>query len=95
MQRLRRAVQAGEVPGMQVYAVSYGEELSVVQDYVLQNDFPFQFFVDPGKQGVKSYGITGTPTIFHLNSQGEIVWSIIGLAGDSIDRARRMFDKDH
>ena len=91
MNRLKTAVQSGKVPGMQVYAVSVGENPDIVEDYVLKNEFPFQFFVDPDKQGTKEFIITGTPTIYHINQKNEVIWAATGIAPDSIQRAEQLF----
>lgn len=86
--RFRSAVKSGELPPDRIFAISVGEDVAEVREYAREHDLPFPVIVDSDDHSDASFSVRVTPTVFHLNSGGEIAWVSEGVHPLSVKQAR-------
>jgi thiol-disulfide isomerase/thioredoxin len=91
MIRLQNAISEGKIPGGRVKAINIGDSLELVQSFAMEHEYQFQFFANPDEKSLEVYKVPGTPTVYHFNKKGQVVWSAMGLVPESIDQAEKLF----
>ena len=66
-------------PDVQFVMVNYGDSISTAESYVQQNGFTFSVFFDTTGNAVTAYSVTGFPSSFFINAQGELVAQARGM----------------
>lgn len=66
-------------PDVQFVMVNSGDSISTAESYVQQNGFTFSVFFDTMGNAVTAYSVTGFPSSFFINSQGELVAQARGM----------------
>jgi len=81
MIRLKKSVDAGEIPAARVFAISLGEDAATISSYLKENSYPFTFLVPSPQDEI--FKVTATPTLVLFNDRkvlsvgtGPSVWGI-------------------
>lgn len=92
LSRIQKAVEEKTLPDDRIFAVSIGEPIEDVQQFVKDKNYTFPIYVDSQQVSLQSYGVKGTPTIYHLQN-GKILWTTTGVNPLSISKAESLFKK--
>jgi len=90
--KLHTLFEAARGGGLQVLAIGFADELDQIRHYVQSHGeiFDFPVLYDRGDAVAKRFGVVGTPTIYLINTRGEIeyeTWLIEDPAlGDKLER---------
>jgi thiol-disulfide isomerase/thioredoxin len=57
------------------------EKTKNAADFILKNDYPFHVLVDDENKVIEKYKVSGIPTKFIIDSEGNIRFKSIGFAG--------------
>ena len=60
-------------PDVMFVMINYGDTIDTAKEYVKANGFTFPIFFDTTGKAVQTYGVTGFPSSFFINAQGELV----------------------
>lgn len=91
--RLQSAIEDGDIPAHRIFAISLQESPQVVKNFLKDNPYTFNVLLDPTGRSVKTWPISGTPTVAHIDPNGVIKWISTGLSPTGIYRAKRLFEK--
>lgn len=92
MYRLQQSIISGKIKSGRVYAISVGEPIETVLRFAQKSDYAFQFFASPDSRVTEKYKVPGTPTTYHINKDGRIVWAGSGINPISIFKAEELFN---
>ena len=67
MERIKKSIESGKIPGEQVYAINPYESVSKVQAFLQKNSYPFQF-VKP-LSPIRDVEVKATPTFVWLDGK--------------------------
>lgn len=92
MQRLNRAITEGIIPPGQVLAVDVGEPKEKIKAFAQSSEFMFQYFVLEKTEDAAGFNISGTPTLYLFNSEGDLKWNTLGIKKETIQEAKKIFN---
>ena len=78
MPSLERAWQQIEAEGIAMIGVNVGEDFETVFSFTAQMDVSFPLLLDTDTQLTGAWPMTGLPTTYVLNPEGELVYRFIG-----------------
>jgi cytochrome c biogenesis protein CcmG/thiol:disulfide interchange protein DsbE len=64
--------------GVQFYAIAYKDAASKARDFQESFEVSYPYAVDPGNQTSRTYGVTGVPETFVIDSEGMLVHHFVG-----------------
>ncbi len=94
LKRFQKACENKELDPSQIYAVSIGEALTTVQNYIKETPYSFNVLVDPHGKNSKRFAVAATPTIAHIKAGGEIAWITSGVSPLGIWKAKNHLNDD-
>lgn len=62
----------------QIFAISVGEKLSTVRDFIAREGYSFPIFLDEAMTYARVMSSQGIPTTYIVNKQGKIIAGIVG-----------------
>ncbi|HPI41393.1 MAG TPA: TlpA disulfide reductase family protein [Pseudobdellovibrionaceae bacterium] len=93
MKRLQSAINNQEIEAKNITAVSYNEDNETLKKSIQENQYTFNFAKDTSGKFHQLLGIRGTPTVVHINQQGEVSWMNVGLSLLGVQKAKSLFSK--
>lgn len=78
MPSIERAWNIIKDEGIQVLAISYGEDQDLVEAFIDRYPMSFPVIADTSGNVVRQWPVKGLPTTVVLNSAGEIVYQVVG-----------------
>ncbi|MCB0342789.1 MAG: TlpA family protein disulfide reductase [Bdellovibrionales bacterium] len=93
LSRYNDAIAEGTLPAHQILAVSVGEPLDTIKQYLESHPYKFSVFADPEAASARLYPVSATPTVVHVTSDKKIDWIGTGVSPLGLWRARRFLQK--
>lgn len=93
MQLLNQEILSGHIPAGRVFAVSISESRRTIEKFAQATDFRFQFFAMPEATQVSGYFINGTPVMYLLNKNNQIMGRYQGVDIIGIKAAAAIFQE--
>lgn len=87
--RLARSVSEGKIDPEKIYAISFGEDMSLVKKISAERGYPFRILVDSTGALVRAFKVAATPTVVFLENGDKISWVSEGLSPTLVFRAER------
>jgi peroxiredoxin len=91
MYRLQQSIISGKIKSGRVFAISVGEPIEIIRQFAQKSDYAFQFFASPDSRVTEKYKVPGTPTTYHINKDGRIVWAGYRHQSNQYFQSRRAF----
>jgi len=93
LDRFKKSVRSGAIDGGRIYAISLDEPTLAVKQFQEKSKYPFHILSDPKGKMRRQFHIPGTPTVFHIDKEGKIVWASSGISPTGIFRAKAHLDE--
>lgn len=88
LSRFNAAVKEGEISKDKIVAISLGEEPDLVFTESLKRNYQFRVAADPHGDAGNVMEVSGTPTVFHIDSEGKVAYASSGISPLTIQRAK-------
>jgi peroxiredoxin len=96
MPEIEKLYQETKNSNLVIVAIEIGEPLNDVKAFIQQNNYNFKVLLDSDQKVSSQYGITGVPTSFFINKEGNIVAENIGAMNiDQMKKYIKTLDKSN